>query len=101
MQRPKQESLSLLFRERNAQYHMKGINRLASTQESLFTAGRDGIIREWDPTPDTPTLRHLYDGHTHWVNDLQIDSANHRSTLYVSVFRLLRLLHRYLGHQSK
>lgn len=70
--RSRNEKLSLLFREKNPQKHRKGINKLEVLGSSLFSAGRDGVVREWDL--DNLSVKQVLDSHVHWVNDIQIDS---------------------------
>ena len=69
--RARTEKLSLLLRPTPSTEHQRGINRLLTQNSSLFSAGRDGIIRQWDQ--DSLSLSQIYDYHIHWVNDIQLD----------------------------
>lgn len=64
--------------------HRFGVPALAVSGGSLFTAGRDGTVREWDvassarggnyrdltEVPKTDAARRTFDEHVDWVNDL-------------------------------
>lgn len=63
----------MIFRENPLNLHQKGINRLQLTANSLVTGCRDGIVRQWDL--DSLSLEFSYNGHTHWVNDIEISDS--------------------------
>ncbi|EGD81822.1 hypothetical protein PTSG_02536 [Salpingoeca rosetta] len=78
-------TLSYIIREREEEPgHRFGVNALAvSSDESvLFSAGRDGVVREWTIGPSgdgkekagvpKPTYRRCYDQHANWVNDVAL-----------------------------
>ncbi|CAG9315333.1 WDR48 [Blepharisma stoltei] len=67
------KNISVLFRDGISQSHIKGVNRLQAFENHLFSAGRDGIVRQYDL--NTLEIEHAYDRHIHWVSDIQIDAT--------------------------
>lgn len=57
------KKVSVLFREGISKSHHKGVNRLLSYNGSIISAGRDGIIREYNT--ESLDLIHAYDRHIH------------------------------------
>eukprot|EP00698_Gefionella_okellyi_P025498 TRINITY_DN9365_c0_g1_i1.p1 TRINITY_DN9365_c0_g1~~TRINITY_DN9365_c0_g1_i1.p1 ORF type:complete len:689 (+),score=148.96 TRINITY_DN9365_c0_g1_i1:86-2152(+) len=56
--------------------HRSGVNAVAQLDNLLYTASRDGTVREW--TPDGRSMRHLrcFEGHADWINDIAIDPTS-------------------------
>ena len=67
------KSLLVIFREKLPNMHQKGVNRIKSHNESLYTAGRDGIIRQWNMR--SLSLENCYTNHVHWVNDIELSDS--------------------------
>jgi WD repeat-containing protein 48 len=70
----------------NDEKHRFGINKLASFGNHLFTAGRDGCVRQWDcsaAAETEPGWLQTYESHTDWVNDMVV-SADGRTLMSCS-----------------
>lgn len=53
--------------------HCFGVNTLARSPDgTVYTGGRDSSIRSWNVSRDTILHKHLYQGHTDWVNDITL-----------------------------
>ncbi|XP_060865611.1 WD repeat-containing protein 48 [Metopolophium dirhodum] len=69
----KKVQISFVIRDEEERRHRAGINslQLDSKQGILYSAGRDGIIRQWDVRDNVEAtyLRSL-EHHTDWVNDI-------------------------------
>lgn len=52
--------------------HRSGVNSLQYSQplQRLYSAGRDGIIRVWNPSSAKEPLVLTMEHHTDWVNDI-------------------------------
>ena len=66
--------LSVIFRDNTENMHQKGINRLILHNNSLLSAGRDGIINQWNL--QSLELEKSYSNHLHWVNDIVIAGSS-------------------------
>lgn len=68
-----QLQISFVIRDEEERKHRAGINslQLDAKQGILYSAGRDGIIRQWDVRDNVEAtyLRSL-EHHTDWVNDI-------------------------------
>ena len=72
--RDSNKTLSVIFHDSSSNVHQKGINKLHyTTSHGLLTAGRDGIVRQWDTSG--LTLTSSYKGHIHWVNDIEVSNS--------------------------
>lgn len=52
--------------------HRFGINAIATSGESLLTAGRDGTVRSWSVHAGAANLEHTLDEHSDWVNGIAV-----------------------------